>query len=185
MIITDEKKLRAECSKVTPDEVEFLIKTLEKELDEGNKLGKGGVGLAAPQIGISKKAAIVRTDKFSIDLINCEIKNGYDAQTFPGEGCLSFPGKSGDTTRFGEIHVVNNLIEPYEFICTGFLSVVVQHEIDHYNGVLFFDRLIKEEKKEAPKVSFKLAPNEPCKCGKVNPATGKPLKFKKCCGRIS
>lgn len=184
MIITDEKRLRAECAKVEPQEIESLISTLEKELHEANRLGKRGVGLAAPQIGISKKIAIVRTEKFSVNLVNCEIKNGYDAQTFPGEGCLSFPGKDGDTTRFGEIHVVNNLVEPYEFICTGFLSVVVQHEIDHYNGVLFFDRLVKKELVEKPKINVKLSPNEPCICGKINPVTGKPFKFKKCCGRV-
>jgi len=183
MIITDEKILRTECSKVELGEVESLINTLEMELDEANKLGKNGIGLAAPQIGIFKKAAIVRTEKFSLNLINCEIKNGYGAQVFKNEGCLSFPGENSDTIRFAEIYVVNNLVKPYDFICTGFLSVVVQHEIDHYNGILFIDRLSK--KQEAPiKLNYKQSPNEACKCGKINPVTGKPFKFKKCCGKI-
>lgn len=181
MIITqDESILRAECADVSPDEANDLLKTLEAELDYANKLGKNGVGLAAPQIGIHKKAAIIRAgSNFNLDLVNAKIENAYDPQLFKDEGCLSFPGKTEDTIRYQEIHVVNNLVKPYGFVCTGMLAVIVQHEIDHYNGTLFIDRLapVVKAKKKKP------SPNDPCICGKVNPVTGKPFKYKKCCGK--
>ena len=181
MIITqDEKILRTECVEVSLDEAKELLKTLETELDYANKLGKNGVGLAAPQIGIHKKVAIIRAGaNFNLDLVNAKIENAYYPQVFKGEGCLSFPGRTEDTIRFQEIHVVNNLVKPYGFICTGMLAVMVQHEIDHYNGTLFIDRLapVIKEKKKRP------SPNDPCICGKINPITGKPFKYKKCCGR--
>lgn len=173
MIITnDEAALRVNCQDVSLDEVDNLKDTLFKELDYANKLGKGGVGLAAPQIGIPKKIAVIKFDKitdFSLVLVNCKIENGYDLHLFKQEGCLSFPGKSENTLRFGEIYVTNNLIYPHSFIVTGLLAVVCQHEIDHFNGVIFTDRLQKP-------ISKKLGPNDLCSCGSMK-------KFKKCCGR--
>lgn len=180
MIIQDEKILRQKCEPVYNDEANELIKTLEDELYVANKLGKNGIGLAAPQIGIHKKAAIIRAgNNFSVNLLNAEIAHAYDLQLFKGEGCLSFPSRTEDTMRYNEVHVTSNLIKPYSFVCTGMLAVAVQHEIDHYNGVLFIDKI-------APKLDLKkkkILPNDLCICGKINPNTGKPFKYKKCCGK--
>jgi len=175
MIITNnEDLLRVKCDDVNLNEVGELIEVLERELANSNRLGISGIGLAAPQIGIHKNIAIVRLGKskdLDINLVNCKITNQYDPIMFRSEGCLSFPGKVEDTTRFQEVHVINNLIEPYNFIATGFLSVVCQHEIDHLNGKLFFDHAIK--KSEMIK-SAKVRPNDPCPCNSNK-------KFKKCC----
>jgi len=180
IIVQDESVLRQECTDVSSDEAKDLLKTLEVELDYANKLGKKGVGLAAPQIGIHKKAAIIRAGSdFNLDLINAKIENVYYPELFKDEGCLSFPGRTEDTIRYQEVHVNNNLIKPYGFICTGILAVMVQHEIDHYNSILFIDRIapvIKAKKK-------KISPNDPCPCGKINPLTGRFFKYKKCCGK--
>lgn len=141
MIITnDEAALRVVCQPVFLEEVGDLISTLENELNYANKLGKGGIGLAAPQIGIAKNIAIVRLGNISFNLINCKIKDKYDPAIFKDEGCLSFPGKVENTLRFQEIHVIDNLVYPYSFIATGFVSVVCQHEIDHLNSILFMDQ---------------------------------------------
>lgn len=175
MIITnDEIALRVKCEDVSSlEEAMEIINLLQKELDEANRLGKGGIGLAAPQIGISKKVAIVRLGKDSINLVNCNIKDAYDPAIFKNEGCLSFPGKTEDTTRFQEIHVTNNLVEPHSFVATGLLSVVCQHEMDHLDSVIFTDRMLV---KSVPFVKKKkCGPNDPCDCG-----SGK--KYKKCCG---
>lgn len=173
MIITyNEEALRVKCEEVLPEEVGSLISTLENELAYANKLGKNGIGLAAPQIGIAKNIAIIRLGSTNLDLVNCTLYKGYDPITFTDEGCLSFPGRLETTTRFQEVHIKNNLKEPHEFIATGFLAVACQHELDHLNSKLFMD--YKIDKPEIKKV--KVGPNQPCICGSNK-------KYKKCCGR--
>ena len=177
MIITNnEEALRVKCEDVLPEEVGSLIETLESELNNANRLGKGGIGLAAPQIGIAKNIAIVRLGKsqgLDLNLINCKIEQGYDPARFLQEGCLSFPGRLEDTIRFQEVYITNNLEYPNTFVATGLLAVVCQHEIDHLNSTLFMDRQVP---KIVPVVNkIKIRPNEPCNCG-----SGK--KYKKCCG---
>lgn len=178
MIITNnEEALRVQCENVSLDEVGALIETLENELNYANRLGKGGIGLAAPQIGIAKNIAIIRMDNANINLVNCKIQKGYSPSLFKQEGCLSFPGRLEDTIRFEEIYVVNNLVYPYTFIATGLLSVVVQHEIGHLTSDLFIDHLAPKPKNN------KVGPNDPCICGKLDILTGRVKKFKKCCGK--
>ena len=175
MIITnDEVALRVVCEPVSMDEVGSLIETLEKELEYANRLGKNGVGLAAPQIGIAKNIAIVRLPKMSLNLVNAKLVEGFDPAVFTDEGCLSFPGRMEDTTRFQEVYISNNLIEPFSFVARGFVAVVCQHELDHLNSTLFMDHKIIKPTTIINKV--KVGPNELCTCG-----SGK--KYKKCCGK--
>lgn len=172
IIINNEDALRVKCEDVLPEEVGSLIATLEGELNYANRLGKGGIGLAAPQIGIAKNIAIVRLGQVNVDLVNCKLDKGYDPSVFKQEGCLSFPGRVEDTTRFQEVYITNNLVQPHSFVATGLLAVVCQHEIDHLNSILFLDRAIP---KVIPIVNkTKVGPNDPCICG-----SGK--KYKKCC----
>jgi peptide deformylase len=175
MIITNnEELLRVKCEEVLPEEVGTLIDTLEKELDYANRLGKGGIGLAAPQIGIAKKIAIIRIDKVKLDLVNCKIAQGFDPAPFQEEGCLSFPGRLENTVRFQEVYITGNLVLPHRFTATGLLAVVCQHELDHVNSTLFMDRVAPKPVTviKGPKQN----PNDPCSCH-----SGK--KYKKCCGR--
>lgn len=176
IIINDEVALRVKCEDVQTHEVADLIATLEAELNNANRLGRGGIGLAAPQIGIAKNIAIVRLGQgANIDLVNCQLIQGYDPTIFRDEGCLSFPGRVEDTTRFQEVHIGNNLVYPHTFVATGLLAVVCQHELDHLNSTLILDRKIQ---KPVPVVNKKkkVGPNDPCSCG-----SGK--KYKKCCGK--
>lgn len=175
MIITNnEAALRVMCEPVTLEEVGSLIETLEKELEYANRLGKNGIGLAAPQIGIAKDIAIVRLPKVNFNLVNAKLIQGYDPAIFTDEGCLSFPGRMENTMRFQEVHITNNLVEPYSFVATGFIAVVCQHELDHLNSTLFMDRSVPKPVPVVKKI--RVGPNEPCTCG-----SGK--KYKKCCGR--
>jgi peptide deformylase len=184
MIITNnEELLRVKCDEVLPEEVGVLIETLEKELDYANRLGKAGIGLAAPQIGIAKKISIVRLGNVKFDLINAKIEKGFDSTLFQEEGCLSFPGRVEDTIRFQEVYITDNLISPNRFVATGLLAVVCQHEIDHTNSTLFMDRIPPKSETKANVVAVKVGPNDPCPCGAINEATGKIKKFKKCCSR--
>lgn len=172
MIITNnEAALRMKCEDVLPEEVAALVVALETELNYSNKMGRLGVGLAAPQIGIAKNIAIVRLDdNYKVNLINCKIKNQYDKMMFKGEGCLSFPGRIENTMRFQEIHITDNLVYPNAFIASGLFSVVVQHELDHLSGILLPDIAIVQPK-------TKLRPNDPCSCGSSK-------KYKKCCKEV-
>ena len=168
MIITDESALRVKCEDVSSDEVDQLRIQLEKELKLSGDRGSPGIGLAAPQIGIAKRMAIIRLNNIEINLINATIVDKYDEMIFEGEGCLSFPGKIVKSKRFNEIRVINGC-EPSNFVATGMLAVVIQHELNHLEGILLPDVEIKEIKK-------KVRPNDLCPCG-----SGK--KYKKCCGK--
>lgn len=175
MIITNnEEALRVFCEPVILEEIGHLIETLEKELEYGNRIGRQGIGLAGPQISLKKHIAIVRLPKISLNLVNAKIDKGFDPVVFEDESCLSFPGRVENTMRFQEVHISNNLVEPHNFIATGFLAVVIAHEIDHLNSVLFFDHKISK-----PIINAKIAkvgPNEQCPCN-----SGK--KYKKCHSR--
>jgi len=168
IIKNNESLLRVQCSDVLESEVGELQSLLESELENSWRLGTPGIGLAAPQIGIAKKIAIIKLDRnkpCDVVLVNSKIEKGYDEMIFRNEGCLSFPGRIEDTKRFQEIHVVNNLIYPDSFVATGITAIAIQHELDHLNQKLFFDYKIIKQK-----------PNDICNCG-----SGK--KYKKCCNR--
>jgi len=169
MIVTDEVELRKPNQEVLVEEVDELVSKLEQGLIFSRENNNPGIGLAAPQIGIHKKIAIIRLGQVQnmncdINLVNAKIAHKYKEQPFQ-EGCLSIPNKTITTNRAQEIHVTNNLVEPHSFIATGLLAVAVQHEIDHYNGILMIDREIKPKKNK---------PNLPCNCN-----SGK--KAKVCC----
>lgn len=113
-----------------------------------------GVGLAAPQIGINKKIAIVDIDDEhgTIEMINPEILSESGEQTGP-EGCLSFPGLYGEVTRADNVKIKAQDRKGKTFLleAKGFLARAILHEIDHLNGVLFTSkvtRYIKEEELE-------------------------------------
>lgn len=162
MIITDEKILRAPNEDVDLEEGMKIIRQLEKELIDG-------IGLAAPQIGINKRVAIIRFEE-NIDIINPKIIDSYGIRVSKNEGCLSIPNTYIDIYRFKEIFVKDDL-HPDGFVAVGDISIILQHEIDHLNGVLIIDKII----------NGKLGRNDPCPCGKME--NGKPLKFKKCHGK--
>lgn len=101
-----------------------------------------GVGLAAPQVGISKRVAVIDAgdEQGLIELINPEIISKSGEQLGP-EGCLSFPGLMGDVRRamICKVRALNRNGETFEIEGEGLLARALQHEIDHLNGVLFTD----------------------------------------------
>ena len=105
-----------------------------------------GVGLAAPQIGIKKRIAIVSLDDDmeTIELINPVVINTSGEQT-GAEGCLSFPGIYGEVTRPNYVKVKAQNRKGREFIIEAeqFLARAVLHEIDHLNGILFTSKVTR------------------------------------------
>ena len=107
-----------------------------------------GVGLAAIQVGIEKKILIydVEQNNGSRDLqalINPKIVSMEGEKTSEKEGCLSLPDLRADVKRAASVFVegLDREGNPLEIEAEGLLSVVLQHEIDHLNGVLFIDHI--------------------------------------------
>lgn len=99
-----------------------------------------GIGLAAPQVGITKRLFVCEIENHSLSLINPIIKN-ISGQGEMIEGCLSLPEVQVNVTRSDCIHVhgrdLKGQKKKYEF--TGLWARVVQHEMDHLDGVLICD----------------------------------------------
>ena len=108
---------------------------------------KNGAGLAAVQVGILKRVVIVEANNMFIELVNPVIvkERGEDIEE---EGCLSVGTMTGRVKRPMEVTVVAQDRYGYNFTLTGekFLARVLCHEIDHLDGVLFVDKMIKETK---------------------------------------
>ncbi len=112
-----------------------------------------GVGLAAPQLGLSQRLLVYRVgpDAPLVALANPELEWTSDDQEILDEGCLSIPGISVDVER--PIHVrvraVDEAGETRMVEASGLEARVIQHEMDHLNGVLILDRTTRDERKRA------------------------------------
>lgn len=120
---------------------------LIKEMKETMKAEKG-VGLAAPQVGISARIILATLDsKNIVPMVNPQITRHSEAAEFGEEGCLSLPGQWGQVKRYSEITVEytdgKNIRKILKL--NGFNARVVQHEIDHLDGILFTDYLNEED----------------------------------------
>lgn len=104
-----------------------------------------GVGLAAPQVGMLKRIAVVdiREDN-PIVLINPEIIE-EEGKAIMEEGCLSIPNRTGEVIRSRKIKLrsLNREGEEIEFEAEGFEARAIQHEMDHLDGVLFIDKMVE------------------------------------------
>lgn len=99
-----------------------------------------GVGLAAPQVAILKRVAIVMTDDVFLEMINPKIVDQKGEQT-GAEACLSVLGRSGTVTRPSEVTVeyLDRYGEKKSATVSDLEARAVCHELDHLNGVLFID----------------------------------------------
>jgi peptide deformylase len=125
------------------------LRRLVKDLTE-TMLDAPGVGLAAPQIGVSLRVFTYHVDDELGHLINPSLDLAEEEET-GDEGCLSFPGLAYPVTRaYGVVAKGFNMYgEPVTLEGTGQLARCVQHETDHLDGVLFIDRLDKAQRKLA------------------------------------
>lgn len=143
MITTDESMLRMISRKFkgTDKELQNIVKCLQYEFDQSETKGNG---LSAIQINIPFRVCIIRLGdrRPNYELWNAEIIKKEQPYTFKGEGCLSVPGQFKNTSRYNLITVRNGNGKELKF--SGYEALVVQHEIDHWNGVLFIDREVKE-----------------------------------------
>lgn len=129
-------------SKSVPEITPNIIKLLENMRD--TMYEANGVGLAAPQIGISKRVIVVDAEDDLLELINPEIIDSEGSET-DSEGCLSVPGYVGEVKRAYRVKVkaMNREGKNVEITREGLPARVLQHEIDHLDGILFIDKAEK------------------------------------------
>lgn len=139
----NEPVLRKKCEKVEKIDEE----TRKFIVDMAQTMKKNqGVGLAAPQVGVSKRVIIVATDLAGqriLEMVNPKIIKKGKETDIEEEGCLSFPGIFLKIKRAEEIEVrgldING--DGIKLNAKGLLAKIFQHEIDHLDGILFFNRL--------------------------------------------
>lgn len=121
------------------------ILTLLKDMEE-TMYDEDGVGLAAPQVGILKRVVVIDVGEGILKLINPEII--YTEGSFTDEeGCLSLPGEQGKVERPYKVKVKALNEKGEEIIVEGeeLLARALCHEIDHLDGILFIDKVVKTE----------------------------------------
>lgn len=130
-----------------------------------------GVGLAGPQVNVPLRVIVVEygeepedengepPEKKLFTLVNPEITRASTETETATEGCLSIPGLVGDVERAASVTVkaLNRRGQPVKIKVGGWLARIFQHEVDHLNGVLFFDRaekvqaILEENAEETPR----------------------------------
>ena len=124
--------------KITPS-IETLIEDMFDTMYEAR-----GVGLAAPQIGILRRVVVIDIGEGLVELVNPEIIYEEGEQEMQ-EGCLSCPGVYGMTKRPAKVRVSaqNRNGERFEFEAEELFAVACCHEIDHLNGILFREHVVR------------------------------------------
>ncbi|MBK8010767.1 MAG: peptide deformylase [Deltaproteobacteria bacterium] len=156
-----DKRLAAKSTNV--DQVDDEIRKLIDDMFETMYFAEG-VGLAAPQVGVTKRIIVVDcgvreseessplTAKEPLAIINPEVTI-QDGKIAWEEGCLSVPGYTEEVERSAKVTVtgLDREGKPITIEAEGLLSVCLQHEIDHLEGVLFVDRLSRLKQEMAKK----------------------------------
>ncbi len=135
-----EEILTKKCKEVTEmtDRTRYLIEDMLDTLYEAN-----GVGLAAPQVGVLKRIAVIDvTGEDPYILINPRILETGGEQT-GSEGCLSVPGKAGIVTRpnYVKVAALDVDMKPFELEGTELLARAICHELDHLDGHLYVEKV--------------------------------------------
>ena len=140
---------------VKVDNIDDEIKQLIQDMGE-TMFAAPGVGLAAPQVGVNKRIFVYdvnaadKNDEKNKDLkkefkalINPEIIDASGSSVSKEEGCLSVSDYNADVKRYEKISVrgVNIEGKKLEFNLEGIPAIIMQHEIDHLDGILFIDRI--------------------------------------------
>ena len=131
--------LRTVCKPVTQFD-ESLCRLLD-DMQETLK-DAGGVGLAAPQVGILKRIVVIDVGEGPVVMVNPVILETSGEQT-GDEGCLSIPGKAGQVTRpnYVKVHAFDENMEEYEIEGTELMARAMCHEIDHLDGHLYVEKV--------------------------------------------
>lgn len=140
--IDDDPLLRKQSREVTKfdNRLKYLVEDMFETMYHAE-----GVGLAAPQVGILKRVIVIDDGEDNkLEMVNPVIKE-MDGEEVQIEGCLSLPHKQGSVKR--ATHIVVDYYDKDNNKKTletrDFLARIIQHEIDHLNGILYSDRAIE------------------------------------------
>lgn len=128
------------------DRIVQLAQDMSAAMVEG-----GGIGLAGPQVGLLERIFTVKVgDEASQVFINPEITATSPELSSYEEGCLSIPGQYGSVKRPAAIQIQawNTRGRPFTIEADNLLATVIQHELDHLNGILFIDHLSDGKRKK-------------------------------------
>lgn len=108
-----------------------------------------GIGLAAPQIGLSLRLCVIEIDGIIYNMVNPKITSTSGEKIFFEEGCLSLPEEYFEIERFAKVTVryQNEKGEDMKLRAHGLLAVCIQHELDHLDGKLIYDRYQEQRQK--------------------------------------
>ena len=140
--------LKSQASPVT--EINGKVARLVDDMFDSLYHSDSGLALAAPQIGVQKQIVVWDIDDQAMTLINPEIVES-DGEWVYSEGCLSIPELYVDILRPNHVLVRGIDLDgnQIEIEASELMGRMFQHEIDHLNGVLMFDRMTPEQRKEA------------------------------------
>lgn len=149
-----EMPLSEKDRKTLEEMLDYLVKSQDEEYCAKHKI-RGGVGLAAPQIGVNKRMFAVYYPKSETEFVKYGLVNPKIIQNSVrkvaiqgGEGCLSVDeDKKGYVYRYSKIVMVGFDIvtnKEIEIVATGYDAIVLQHEYDHLDGILYYDRIDKQ-----------------------------------------
>ena len=154
-----EDVLRQKCVPVELNEINDELRATLNEMFE-TMISADGVGLAAPQVGISKRFFVVISDNVRRVFINPEIIKTSAENSEYEEGCLSLPGVSEKIVRPVKISVSAIDENGKRFVlddADGLLARIIQHENDHLDGILYIDRGDEEFKNKTVELFKKKA----------------------------
>ena len=139
---TDEAFLRKKSRPV--EEITPRIKTLLDDMVQTMRHANG-CGLAAVQVGVLRRIVVIETEEGLFELINPRIIAMSGTQETE-EGCLSVPGEWGITKRpmYVTARALNRDGEEIEIIAKGLLAKALCHEIDHLDGIIYTDKVIRK-----------------------------------------
>lgn len=134
------------------ERIDKKLQRLLKDMAE-TMYAADGVGLAAPQVGVSKRVVVIDVGDGLYELINPVIVK-KEGSVIGSEGCLSVPDYEGEVERaeFVECEFTDKTGQRMLLSASGLLAVCIQHELDHLDGVLFIDKAktISPKVKETP-----------------------------------
>lgn len=141
VLVFPNSVLRKKCKKV--QEINDEIIKIAQDMTD-TMYAKGGIGLAAPQVGISKQLIVLDIGTGPITLINPELTIVEGTSTME-EGCLCLPKISVEVERYNNVQIkgIDLKGNPVSFDAEDLLARVFQHEIDHLQGRLIIDKLSK------------------------------------------
>ena len=142
--------------KVTAD-----VGRLIEEMIEAMRLANG-VGLAAPQVGVSKRLFVAEVEARVHVVVDPQIVK-MEGEALATEGCLSIPGWIADVPRAQRVVLKgkNRRGRGITLDAEGLLARVIQHEVDHLNGVLFLDRVVDRSTIREAAATTEVEPAEP------------------------